>query len=264
MRAAAGAGALAGLIVLTRPATVWVLAGAVAALLLAGSGWRRGLAAGAVCVGCAVLVVVPWTVRNHHVSGAWVPISVQDAALYGVFNDDAANDPTYPYAWRPVTKRDIGLFGRANPLSLPELRSRLRENAFDYIADHPESVPKAFFWNGLSRLWDIRRPARTLEEPHFEGRTNGATWVGLAMYWVLLPLALAGLWLARRRPALVIPVLVMALGAAVVQTSDAGAQVQSAVRAADRGVRILVRGRATIAPQHYIAVRIQRGGGTWP
>lgn len=221
-RRAAAAGALAGLTMLTRPATAWLLLGAAAALALAGSDRRRGLVAAAICVTVAALTVAPWTARNHRVTGSFVPISVQDAALYGVFNDDSASDPKYPWAWRPVTRRDIGLFDRARPLPLPELRSRLRENAFDYIAEHPSSVPKAFFWNGLSRLWDIRRPARTLIEPPFEGRTKGVTAVGLGIYWLLLPLALAGLWIARRRRALVIPVLAMVLGASVVHTTDAG------------------------------------------
>jgi hypothetical protein len=43
-------------------------------------------------------------------------------------------------------------------------------------------VPKAFFWNGITRFWDIRRPARALNEVRFEGRSRVLTWVGLVMY----------------------------------------------------------------------------------
>jgi hypothetical protein len=42
------------------------------------------------------------------------------------------------------------------------------------------------------------------------------------MYYVLLPLSLIGLWLARRRRELVWPVLALAFGASVVFTIAAG------------------------------------------
>ena len=46
--------------------------------------------------------------------------------------------------------------------------------------------------------------------------------LGLDAYLVLLPLALIGLWRARRRHALVLGVLAIALGASIVFTVDAG------------------------------------------
>src|SRR3712207_9528149 len=32
----------------------------------------------------------------------------------------------------------------------------LNGRVVDYIREHPESVPQAFFYNGLLRLWDLR------------------------------------------------------------------------------------------------------------
>ena len=121
-----------------------------------------------------------------------------------------------------VTWRDLPLFDRRHPLPEHVLRARLRENAFDYIRDHPSSLPRAFFWNGLTRLWDVRRPARVLDEVRFEGRSRLLTWVGLALYWPLLVLALVTLWRERRNRALVWPVLAIALAASVVYTADGG------------------------------------------
>lgn len=220
-RRAAVAGAILGVSLLVRPSALLLLAGVAVAWWLT-AGWRRGTAMVAVTVGVAVLVVAPWTYRNYEEEGGFVPFSVQDAAGYGVFNDEAANDPVYPWAWRPVTVRDKDLFDRRHPMSDTELRSKLRERMLDYIEDNPSSVPKAFFWNGLSRLWDVRRPERALDEVNFEGRSRKLTSVGLLMYYVLLPLALLGLWRARRRWALVLPVVVIALAASVIFTMDAG------------------------------------------
>jgi hypothetical protein len=97
----------------------------------------------------------------------------------------------------------------------------LRNRATDYIGAHPDSVPKAFFWNGLSRFWDVRRPARILAEAGPTGRSRTLTAIGIAMHYVLLPLALAGLWIMRRRRGLVLPLVTMALAASLVFTADA-------------------------------------------
>jgi hypothetical protein len=103
-----------------------------------------------------------------------------------------------------------------------ELRSKLIHRGLSYISAHPASVPQAFFWNGLSRLWDIRRRSRALAEVPFEGRSRLVTNLGLDAYAVLLPLALLGLWRLRRNRMLVLGVLAIAFGASVIFTTDAG------------------------------------------
>lgn len=218
---AAVAGALMGASLLIRPSAVMLFAGILVAWWLT-AGLRRGTAMTAVAVAVAALVVAPWTYRNYDTEGGFVPISVQDAAGFGVFNEVAANDPLYPYAWRAEVPGALELLQRMPRLDDTEFRSELQDQMWEYIGDHPESVPKAFFWNGLSRLWDIRRPARPVAEVQFEGRTKSVTIAGLAMYYVLLPLALATLWRMRRRRELVLPVLAIALAASVVFTLDGG------------------------------------------
>jgi hypothetical protein len=83
-------------------------------------------------------------------------------------------------------------------------------------------VLQAFFWNGLSRLWDIRHRSRSLAEVPFEGRSRLVTNLGLDAYDVLLPLALIGLWRARRRRYIVLGLLALAFGASIVFTTDSG------------------------------------------
>ncbi|MDQ3758330.1 MAG: hypothetical protein M3331_00060 [Actinomycetota bacterium] len=82
--------------------------------------------------------------------------------------------------------------------------------------------PTSFFWNGLSRFWDIRRPSLALSETDFDGRSEAVTIAGLAAYYVLLPLALLGLWRLRGRRELLLPILALALAASLVFTIQAG------------------------------------------
>jgi 4-amino-4-deoxy-L-arabinose transferase-like glycosyltransferase len=214
-------GLVLGASLLIRASNVFLLAGVLVTWGIA-AGWRRGIGYTALATLAAALVVAPWTVRNAVVEHGFVPIAIDDAALYGTFNTQAAHDPVYPYAWRPVPPGYGDLFDPKHPLSELELHSKLLHRALTYIGAHPTSLLGAFFWNGLSRLWDIRHRSRSLNEVSFEGRSRFITNVGLDIYDVLLPLALIGLWRARRRRALVLGVLAMALGAAVVFTGDAG------------------------------------------
>ena len=218
---ALGAGLVLGINLLVRPTSVFLLAGIAVAWVLA-SGWGRGLGLAALCAAAAALVVLPWTVRNTVLNdGDVIPISVQDAAAYGTFNDDAAGDPVYPYAWRPLISEMPAVF-EGPPVSDAAVRSGAQQAALDYIGEHPFSLAEAFYWNGLSRLWDVRRPARALDEVPFEGRSEAVTGAGLAMYYALLALALFALWRQRHRREVVLPVLAVALAASVVFISASG------------------------------------------
>jgi 4-amino-4-deoxy-L-arabinose transferase-like glycosyltransferase len=220
-RRAAGCGALLGVLLLIRPSSVFLMLGALVAWGLA-AGWRRAAELTALASAIAILLVVPWAIRNAIVLHGFVPISVESAAPYGTFNEQAANDPVWPYAWRPDPPAVASVFNPRHPLSDMQLHSRLIDSAVSYISAHPTSLLAAFFWNGLSRLWDIRHRARSLTEVSFEGRSRVLTNIGLDAYAILLPLALIGLWRARRRRALVLGVLGIALGASIVFTSDSG------------------------------------------
>jgi hypothetical protein len=167
-------------------------------------------------------VIAPWTIRNYAEFDSFLPISVQDAGIYGVFNDEAANDDDHPWIWRPANKRDAPLFDPAHPLEDDELRNELRDNAVEYIGDHPSSVPKAFFWNGLTRFWDVRDPDEALFEVKFQGRSRTLTWIGLVIWWILLPLGLIGLWMARRRLGISIPLAAMFVLASFVYIANSG------------------------------------------
>jgi 4-amino-4-deoxy-L-arabinose transferase-like glycosyltransferase len=218
-RRAAAFGALLGLALLVRPTSEFLLLGALVAWGLA-AGWRRGLRLTLLAAALAVLVVVPWTIRNEIVLHGFVPISMQDSAAYGTFNPTSASDPVWPYAWRADPPMVADLY--RHPLPDVKLRADLTHRALSYIQAHPLSVPSAFFWNGLSRLWDVRHRSRAVAEVRFEGRSRLVSELGLYCYYLLAPLCLLGLWRARRRRALAWAVLAMALGASIVFTVDSG------------------------------------------
>jgi 4-amino-4-deoxy-L-arabinose transferase-like glycosyltransferase len=249
LRRAAGTGVLLGVLLLIKPSSVLLVA-PIAVVWWGTGGARAGTVRLAVTLAAAALVVAPWSIRNYDLdSEHYVPLSVQSAAWYGVFNDDAANDETYPWAWRPFpsSAREIVRVPRSDG----ELYRDLNRLAWDYVREHPLSVPQAFFWNGLSRLWDVRRPARVQTEARLENRNRVLSGIGLAMYWPLLALAIAGLVLAWRdgRRRLVVAVLATALAASVVYTSDATTRYRApfeplVVVLAMSTVAVLVRRRA--------------------
>ncbi len=211
-------GAALGVALLIRPTSIFLAAG-IAAAWIVSVGFKRGAAYAVVSMVVAGLVVLPWTIRNVLTEGGgFVPISWQDAGgLFGTFNEEAANDPVYPYGWRPFL-RDQETVLDGPPVSDYEVREELQAEAFDYIRDHPFSVAEAFYWNGLTRLWDVRRPSRAMDDAPFEGRSDAVTAVGLGMYYLALPLAIFALWRMRRRRSLVIPIVATAITASVVFT----------------------------------------------
>lgn len=220
-RRAAGLGLLTGVALLLRPTTEFLYLGFLVAWSLR-QGWRQGVGLTVVSVACAVLIVAPWTIRNEIVMHGFIPISMQDAAPYGTFNPQSAANRTWPWAWQDDPASYAYVFERRPRLSDVSLHDKLDSLALNYIWRHPLSVPQAFFWNGLTRLWDIRHPSHALAEVPHEGRSHFVTLVGLLMYYGLFVLALVALWRLRRRRWLLFGLLAMAFGASAVFTIDAG------------------------------------------
>lgn len=214
---AAWTGVTIGLAILIRPNSLFLLVGALVVWLMV-LGARRGVTLAAVATGCAILVVLPWSIRNQIVTDGFVPLSVQDAAGYGTFNDEAASDSENPYAWRASLANGTEPAILADPqpgVTEAEIRSNLTDLMFDYIGEHPDSVPKAFFWNGIIRLWDLRSPDDALGVVGFSAHSRPVHLTGLIGHWLILPFVLIGLWQLRRRPRLLVPILAMLFALAV-------------------------------------------------
>jgi 4-amino-4-deoxy-L-arabinose transferase-like glycosyltransferase len=232
-RSAALTGALIGINLLVRPSAVFLIAAAVVMWWVT-CGLRRGTLLAALSVLVAVIVVAPWTIRNRVVDGEHlIPISTQDQAAFGTFNDDAAHDASLPYKWRPRPSRDADLFSATPPLSDGDLHTILVRRVRAYVREHPDAVPKALFWNGIVRLWDLRPPSQVTGDARFGHRNRTLTAIGLAMYWPLLLLALAGLvrlWRAGRRD-IVLAVAALAAASSVIYIGDAGTRYRAPIEA---------------------------------
>jgi 4-amino-4-deoxy-L-arabinose transferase-like glycosyltransferase len=218
-RRAALTGAVLGVAMLTRP-SFGMLGAAILVAWIALAGWRRGIALTALAAAFAALVIAPWTIRNHHVDGGFTPISIQDAALYGTFNDEAAHDKVHPWAWRPVPHGDLSVLER--PTSDHAFGARLRKLGTDYIRAHPSSLLKAFYWNGINRTFDVRTPPSAQYEAPFEGRVGWFSKLGAWCYLLVALAALAGLWRHRARRGLVLSVVGLFLATAIAYTGDGG------------------------------------------
>jgi len=244
-------GVALGAAMLTRP-SLGTLGAAILVAWVAAAGWRRGIALSAVAGLVAALVIAPWTIRNHHVDGGFVPISIQDAALYGVFNDEAAHDHQHPWAWRAVPSDYKEALSK--PASDHVFATRLRGLARHYISAHPSSVLKAFYWNGVVRTFDVRTPQSAQYEAPFEGRIGWFSKLGAWCYVLVALAALAGLWRHRARRGLVVAVLALFLATAVAYTGDGGTRYRApleplfAVLAVSAFVRSRPRSDPELAP----------------
>jgi hypothetical protein len=128
-RAALAIGLPAGLLALTQPgmAPLALLFGLV---LIPRIGWRRLLALGIPAAGVAVLVMLPWWVRNRRVLGAFVPLtSVGGLSLWIGENPEATGN------WMPYPPELAGL----PELAFARAAGRM---AIDWMVHHPLEVAR--------------------------------------------------------------------------------------------------------------------------
>ena len=203
---ALAAGALCGLAALTRQAGLFLLLPVVAGLFTVRA-WprRRSLLASALAVLATVVVVAPWTLRNHDEFDRFIPVALQDGLLFaGTYNEVSGDDDDAPGAWRPVTAVPElrPLFFRPG-IDEAELNDRLSEHGRDYLRDHPAYLLTTSGFNTL-RLFGVGPgSAATNESAYLEMGVESGLLEDLARVAAvvlgLLALAGAALLLARRQ-----------------------------------------------------------------
>src|SRR4051794_12191846 len=99
-------GVLTGLAILTRANALILLLPLALAVWVGRPRFAvRSLAAPVILVAVAVLVVMPWTIRNYRTVHHFVPVSTQlGSALAGTYNDSARFDPVHPASWRSLRR----------------------------------------------------------------------------------------------------------------------------------------------------------------
>ena len=149
--------------------------------------WTRAAA----CVAACVLVIAPWTIRNWAEFGRPVLISTNDGTLLA-----GANCPLTYHG------EDTGFWNiqcistRDRSITETQQEARWRREGLDYIGNNLGRVPPVVAVRVL-RTWDFYQPRRMVL--FAEGRWVRIDQAGVIAYFLLLPFAIAGGWLMRRR-----------------------------------------------------------------
>jgi 4-amino-4-deoxy-L-arabinose transferase-like glycosyltransferase len=210
-------GVALGLAALTRTEAL-VLALGIGAVLAwrwrrAGRPARASLAPLAVVAAAIAVVVAPWTVRNAERIGAPVLVSTNDATVLAGANCDATYRGDDLGLWRLdcVSRRAPGVLEG-------DQAGRWRDEAFDHARENAGRLPVVAVVRVL-RTWDLYQPRR--QALFFsEGRDQTLAQAGVAVFYLLLLLAVRGLVLLRRRGA--VPHLLLVVPAVVTFTSLVG------------------------------------------
>jgi 4-amino-4-deoxy-L-arabinose transferase-like glycosyltransferase len=206
-------GVVCALAALTRAELALLTPLLVLPLAVRGRDWRAFLGRAAAGLGAAVLVVLPWFVYNQSRFEARVLMSTNDGlALAGSNCDSVYHGELLGYT---------ALWCRfpTPPGDQSQQSVVWRDRAFDYMEDNVDRLP-AVMSARVGRLWQLYDPFGNADLNVFEGRPVwGSTW-GIITTWVLVPFAIGGIVVARRRRIvawpLFIPIIVVTFAAAVV------------------------------------------------
>jgi hypothetical protein len=165
---------------------------------------RRLAAAGLVALGCA-LTVLPWTARNHRVTGAWIPLtSGGGAALWDGNNPFVAGDARY--AGGALSLREVEPYkSEFAGMSEVEIDRHSGRRARAFLAERRD------LWPRLAAA-KLARFFRATSETPVSGSASagpGGSWAGrlfravdplLATYGLLLPFFAIAALAALARP----------------------------------------------------------------
>jgi 4-amino-4-deoxy-L-arabinose transferase-like glycosyltransferase len=188
---------------------------------------RERLARVAIALGVAVVLLVPWTIRNALQLHAFVPVSNNAATLVDGANCDVTYRGTQLGLWRAsfATGSDQARLGIKVPQSEacfegfdigdPHFDEAKASNAdlragASYARHHLGSLPKVAAVRVL-RTWGVYSPGQQVSFESLEGRPRAWQMRGTVMYWFLAPLAVVGAVLLRRRKRLIAPLVATAV-----------------------------------------------------
>lgn len=200
---AAALGVACGAAILTRAEVVLILPLVVAPAILLRRGIPSIARAGLLVVTVAVTlaVVAPWVTYNFTRFDKPVFISTGDGeALLG-----SNCDRTYHGRELGAWDLSCSVAGATGGDASTDDAHR-RTLAFRYMRDHKGRLPVVMAAR-VGREWSIFRPLQTLRGTIGEGRPFPVSVAGLAMFYVLVPTAVAGAVVLRRRDVALIPLV---------------------------------------------------------
>jgi len=184
----AWAGAVCGLLVLTRP-SAQLLVLVVVAWLLWRIGWRAAVRFGAV----TIAVVAPWVVRNWVLIGAPTIVTSNGFNLVSTYSEEALATEGFANAVFDGRFTRINL-GNRNEV---ELDRAYRDHALDDILDRP-TTPLLVVRHNLARYFDLRPDVNETAE-RSDGRNMTVRNITLPLVYLVTVAGVVGLWRTRRR-----------------------------------------------------------------
>jgi 4-amino-4-deoxy-L-arabinose transferase-like glycosyltransferase len=198
---------------------------------------RDRVVRGAVGIGVVVLALAPWTIRNAVRFDALVPVSNNSATLVDGANCDATYDGPFLGLWRetfsqfgdaarerPQAEACFEGFDIADPaFDEADVAGTHRSNGVRYAREHLSSLPQVMAVRAL-RTWGLYAPRQQVNFEAFEGRPREWQMRGTILHWILLPLAVAGYVVLRRRRVPAWPLLTTAVTVTIVSAFTYGQQ----------------------------------------
>ncbi len=167
-------------------------------------GWLA--AAAAACV----LVIAPWAIYNSTRFERPVPLS---AGLGGTMWSGNC-PPTYDGRLYGYAELACVLLAPGISTDPSVADGQYRSLAITFMSDHRGEVP-AVVLARLGRTYGVYRPGQQMDLETERGTHLWVIQLAAAMYWVLLPLGVYGLVVARRRRVMLYPLLVFPLSVVV-------------------------------------------------
>ena len=200
--AAAAAGALCGLAVLTRAESALLFVLMIVPVLaradqLAG---RQRLARIGVAGLALAVVMAPWVLWVNSQFDSRVIVSTNE----GLTLAGANCDETYYSENIGFWSIDCSLALLDPQLDASENSAALRGEAFEYARDNLSRLPLVAVARE-GRTFGFWRPDLVVAAGEAEGRPAWASWLGLATFWALVPLAVVGARELHRRHVTVLP-----------------------------------------------------------
>jgi 4-amino-4-deoxy-L-arabinose transferase-like glycosyltransferase len=166
--------------------------------------WRLRLGRLVAGLLATTVVIGPWV--GYNLSRFDHPVFITDrfGAALAAANCDPSWDGNLAGYWELSCSAaaDTGVHGDESVQNAAAQRVGLR-----YIDDHIGGLPLVE-WKRLGRTFGFYRPAQQIQLDVFvEGRPELWAWVGLGMYYTLLPLAVAGGVVLRRRRVIIFPLV---------------------------------------------------------
>jgi 4-amino-4-deoxy-L-arabinose transferase-like glycosyltransferase len=205
---------------------------------------RERLQRAAITLGIAVVVIAPWTIRNAVRFHTFVPVSNNAGTLIDGANCDATYGGPQIGLWRETFSQPDSGSPASATATAPTDQAHACFEGFDitdphfdeasaantdtraglhYARTHLGRLPKVAAVRAL-RTWGLYAPKQQVDFESLEGRPRAWQMRGTVMYWVLLPLAMAGAVIMRRRRRLVWPLVATAVTVTLVAASTYGQQ----------------------------------------